>query len=140
MVNVHDILSRLPRSITVQPTSAGGHLQGIAIDAEREYIYLSFTTGLVKTDFTGRIVASVTGLVGHLGCIAYNYEDGRVYGSLEFKIDIIGRGIMKNIGYKKEVQDGFYIVKTANSTFKIYNEDGVSIGTVGSSNGDPVAA
>ena len=111
MLNVHDILSRLPRSITVQPTSAGGHLQGIAIDDKREYIYLSFTTGLVKADFSGRIVASVTGLVGHLGCIAYNYEDGRVYGSLEFKNDIIGRGIMKNIGYKKEVKDGFYIAR-----------------------------
>ena len=109
MINIQDILAQLPRSVTVQPESAGGHLQGIAIDAKREFMYLSFTTSLVKADLSGRIVASVDGLVGHLGCIAYNYEDGRVYGSLEFKNDIIGRGIMKKIGYEKEVQDGFYI-------------------------------
>ena len=111
MLPIHNILDKLPRSITVQPESAGGHLQGIAIDAEREYMYLSFTTSLVKADLSGRIVASVTGLVGHLGCIAYNYEDGCVYGSLEFKNDSIGRGIIKNIGYEKEVQDGFYIAR-----------------------------
>ena len=99
----------LPRSITVQPEYAGGHLQGIAIDKQRKYMYLSFTTSLVKADLSGRILASVTGLVGHLGCIAYNYDDGKVYGSLEFKHDSIGRGIMKAIGYKNDVQDGFDI-------------------------------
>lgn len=108
--NINEILNRLPRAITVQPEKAGSHLQGIAIDAEREYMYLSFTTTLVKADLNGNIVGSVTGLVGHLGCIAYNYEDGKVYGSLEFKNDSIGRGIIKNIGYQKDVKDGFYIV------------------------------
>jgi hypothetical protein len=42
----------------------------------------------------GNIVGSVTGLCGHLGCIAYNYDDGRVYGSLEFKHDVIGQGVL----------------------------------------------
>jgi hypothetical protein len=55
-----------------------GHVQGIAVDAKREYMYFSFTTRLVKTDMHGRVVGSVKGLAGPLGCIAYNYEDGRV--------------------------------------------------------------
>lgn len=108
---INKIIKQLPRSITVRPENAGGHLQGIAIDAKRKYMYLSFTTCLVKTDLNGRIMGSVSGLVGHLGCIAYNYRDGRVYGSLEFKNDVIGRGIMKNIGYQNDIKDGFYIVR-----------------------------
>lgn len=106
---LNTVINELPRSITVFSEQAGGHLQGIAIDKKREYLYLSFTTCLVKADLQGRIVGSVTGLVGHLGCIAYNYEDGHVYGSLEFKHDSIGQGIMKHIGYENDVQDGFYM-------------------------------
>ena len=85
-----------------------GHVQGIAVDAKREYMYFSFTTRLVKTDMQGRVVGSVKGLAGHLGCIAYNYEDGRVYGSLEFKHDSIGKGILANIGREDDIRDGFY--------------------------------
>ena len=103
------MIENLPRSITVFSEQAGGHLQGIAIDKAREYMYFSFTTCLIKADLKGNIIGSVTGLVGHLGCIAYNYEDGRVYGSLEFKHDSIGKGIMKHIGYENDVQDGFYM-------------------------------
>ncbi len=103
------VIENLPRSITVFSEQAGGHLQGIAIDKKREYMYLSFTTCLVKADLNGNIIGSVTGLVGHLGCIAYNYNDGHVYGSLEFKHDSIGTGIMKHIGYDSDVQDGFYM-------------------------------
>ena len=62
----------------------------------------------------GHIVGSVKGLAGHLGCIAYNYEDGRVYGSLEYKHDSIGAGILSRInsGAEKaiDVTDGFYAV------------------------------
>ena len=61
-----------------------GHCQGIAVDGKREYIYYSFTTALIKTDLEGNVVGTVTGLLGHLGCIAFNEEDGRVYGSLEY--------------------------------------------------------
>ena len=85
-----------------------GHVQGIAVDAKREYMYFSFTTRLVKTDMQGRVVGSVKGLAGHLGCIAYNYEDGRVYGSLEFKHDSIGRGILASVGREDDIRDGFY--------------------------------
>ena len=89
--------------------ASGSHVQGIAVDAGREFLYFSFTTCLVKTDMAGNLIGSVTGLVGHLGCIAYNYEDGKVYGSLEFKQDAIGRGILKNLGESKVPQDGFYM-------------------------------
>lgn len=85
-----------------------GHVQGIAVDTKREFMYFSFTTRLVKTDMQGNIIGSVKGLAGHLGCIAYNYEDGRVYGSLEFKHDSIGKGILANIGREDNIRDGFY--------------------------------
>lgn len=102
---------KLPHLLSVVAERSGSHLQGIAIDAGREYIYCSFTTCLLKVDMQGNIVGSVDGLVGHLGCIAYNPLDGRVYGSLEFKHDAIGAPILKRIGYTEEVLDGFYIVR-----------------------------
>lgn len=89
--------------------TSGSHVQGIAIDAKREYLYFSFTTCLVKTDIRGNIIGSVTGLTGHLGCIAYNYADGKVYGSLEFKQDSIGRGILANLSSTRTLKDGFYM-------------------------------
>jgi len=87
-----------------------GHCQGIALDAKHEYIYYSFTTALVKTDLQGNLIGSCVGLMGHLGCIAFNEADGRVYGSLEYKNDVIGRGILRNIGSDAKLQDAFYIV------------------------------
>ena len=96
-----------PKSITVGGFT-DGHVQGIAIDAKREYMYFSFTTRLVKTDMMGRVIGSVTGLAGHLGCMAYNYDDGRVYCSLEFKHDGIGSGILAKLGRKDDIKDGFY--------------------------------
>lgn len=89
-------------------TYDSGHIQGIAIDKDRKYMYCSFTTELIKYNMNGEKVASVKGLLGHLGCIAYNYEDGKVYGSLEFKHDAIGKGILK-FKDNKDVEDGFYI-------------------------------
>ena len=61
------------------------HIQGIAVDRAKGYIYYSFTTKLVKARLNGEIVGTVDGLVGHLGCIAFNERDGRLYGSLEYK-------------------------------------------------------
>lgn len=61
------------------------HVQGIAVDTKREFIYFSFTTMLLKTDLQGTPVGSVTGLTGHLGCLDFCDADGRVYGSLEYK-------------------------------------------------------
>lgn len=84
------------------------HCQGIAVDEVGGYIYYSFTTLLVKTDLEGNLVGTVDGLIGHLGCIAYNKEDGRVYGSLEFKNDSIGRGILATLGMEGKFEDAFY--------------------------------
>ncbi len=84
------------------------HCQGIAVDVKNGYIYYSFTTMLVKSDLDGNIVGTVEGLIGHLGCIAYNEADGRVYGSLEFKNDSIGRGILASLGMEGRFDDAFY--------------------------------
>lgn len=111
------------------------HVQGIAIDAARKYMYFSFTTIFVKADLDGNIIGTVTGLTGHLGCIAYNYDDGRVYGSLEYKakrafyaaifdVDKIDRpdmdaerdGIMTTV-YLKEVVEDFTADMDGNGIF-----------------------
>lgn len=60
------------------------HMQGIAVDDARQFIYYSFTTMLVKTDMSGKLIGTVTGLQGtHLGDLAFH--DGKVYASLEYK-------------------------------------------------------
>lgn len=89
----------------------GGHIQGIAVDRDRKYIYCSFTTEFIKLDMEGRLIGSVKGFTGHLGCMAYNAEDGRVYASLEYKNDSIGKGILNHLGLGMEAQikDAFYI-------------------------------
>ena len=86
------------------------HVQGICLDDKHEYIYLSFTTALLKMDLQGNLIGSVHGLTGHLGCIGFNSDDGRVYGSLEYKNDAIGRGILKGLGKEEGTnQNRFYI-------------------------------
>ena len=103
------LLANLPNGITVGPFDAG-HVQGIAVDRHKGFIYLSFTTRLVKTDLKGNVIGSVNGLLGHLGCLEFNEKDGRVYGSLEYKNDGIGKGILSRM--KKEgthLQNAFYI-------------------------------
>ena len=85
-----------------------GHCQGIAVDLSGGYVYYSFTTAVIKTDLNGNLIGSAYGLLGHLGCIAYHPADNRVYGSLEYKNDAIGRGILKANG-KETIDDGFYI-------------------------------
>lgn len=79
-------LARLPlrQNGGTWPTS---HVQGIAVDLQRGYLYYSFTTLLVKYDLAGRLVGSIGGFTGHLGDLDFNPRDGRVYGSLEYKKD-----------------------------------------------------
>lgn len=86
-----------------------GHIQGIALDTQHEFIYYAFTTVLVKARLDGSIVGTVDGLLGHLGCIDFNDEDGRLYASLELKHDSIGKGIMKKTGTSIADEDSFYI-------------------------------
>ena len=47
-----------------------GHVQGIAVDTQRSFVYYSFTTILLKTDLQGSPIASVENIIGHLGCTA----------------------------------------------------------------------
>ena len=72
----------LPKKLHTEGWRAG-HVQGIAVDTKQQYVYLSFTTMLVKLDMQGNVVGTVTGILGHLGCLEFNDEDGRLYGSLE---------------------------------------------------------
>ena len=53
----------------------------------------------------------MTDLAGHLGCIAFNEADGCVYGSLEYKNDAIGAGILRSVGKDGANTDGFYIAE-----------------------------
>ncbi|WP_320067988.1 hypothetical protein [Micromonospora sp. RTGN7] len=64
------------------PTS---HVQGVAVDRRRGVIYWSFTEALVRTNLTGRVLGTVTGITGHLGDLDLDPRDGRVYGSLEYR-------------------------------------------------------
>lgn len=85
------------------------HCQGIAVDKGKGYAYYSFTTKLIKTDLAGNLIASVDGLIGHLGCIDFCEQDGRVYGSLEYKNDAIGKGILRHLDMAdKQIQNAFY--------------------------------
>ena len=85
-----------------------GHVQGIALDRDG-YMYFSFTDVLVKTDLSGRVIGTVTGLLGHLGCLDYNAEDGLIYGSLEYKDDVIGQGILRRNQSDLQYRNTFYI-------------------------------
>lgn len=98
----------LPREIYSGSWNSG-HVQGAVVDAAREYVYFSFTDMIVKTDMNGKVVGTVTGLLGHLGCLDYNEEDGLIYGSLEYKDDVIGQGILKRNKSDLQYENTFYI-------------------------------
>ncbi len=86
----------------------GCHCQGIAVDLQKGYIYYSFTTKFIKSDLKGNVIGTVENLTGHLGCIDFHESDGRVYGSLEYKNDCIGKGIRSVLGVEQENEEGFY--------------------------------
>lgn len=85
------------------------HVQGMAVDQANGYIYFSFTDRLIKMDLSGRLLGSVTGFLGHLGDLEFNADDGKVYGSLEYKNDEIGKGIRNTLGVDQSNESGFYI-------------------------------
>ncbi len=85
------------------------HCQGIAVDKKKKFIYLSFTTMLIKLDWEGNFIGSVDGLYGHLGCISFSEDDGYVYGSIEYINDSIGKIVLKSVGREMELADKFYI-------------------------------
>ena len=104
-------MNAMPKELFSGEWNTGGHVQGIALDMERGYVYYSFTTVLIKTDLTGKMLGSVKNLIGHLGCIAYDPDRNCLYGSLEYKHDSIGAGIAKKIGVALAEEDAFYLVK-----------------------------
>ncbi len=98
-------VSTLPSQIQSGP-QGNHHVQGIAYDEAHNCIYMSFTTTLIKVDMQGRLLGSVRGLTGHLGCMALNPDDGRLYASLEYKHDGIGKGIGTQ---NNDAANGFYV-------------------------------
>ena len=83
------------------------HVQGVVVDVENGCVYFSFTTRLIKTDLQGNLIGSVEGFTGHLGCLTLSPEDGRIYGSIEYKDDSIGVGIAGEAA--KGRRSAFYI-------------------------------
>src|SRR5690606_7780264 len=51
----------------------------------------------------------VTGFLGHLGDLEFNAADGKVYGSLEYKNDEIGKGIRNTLAVDHSTESGFYV-------------------------------
>ena len=51
----------------------------------------------------------MTGLNGHLGCIAYNAENNCVYGSLEHKNDSIGKMVQQNLVVDEYIDESFHV-------------------------------
>lgn len=85
------------------------HVQGVAVDQKNGFVYFSFTDKLIKMDMSGNLIGSVTGFVGHLGDLAFDPETNKIYGSLEFKNDAIGKGISKKLGLRNSNNINFYI-------------------------------
>lgn len=98
----------LPREILSGPFPTG-HVQGVAVDRANGHVYYSYTTLLVKSDLQGHVIGTVKGLQGHLGCLEWNDQDSRLYGSLEYKDDAIGKGILSSLDSKKQFSNGFYV-------------------------------
>lgn len=109
--NSQSIPGNLPRHIYVENDEPSSHVQGIAFDIKNGYAYMSFTTSLIKYDLNKQeIVGSVKGLTCHLGCMDLDTESGKLYTSVEYKDDAIGKGIYKIMG--KELgkrENTFYI-------------------------------
>ncbi len=97
----------LPDSI-YSGKQGGLHVQGVAVDKANGYVYFSFTDKLIKLDLAGKLIGSVTGFVGHLGDLDIT-DNGKIYGSLEYKNDAIGKGIKKELGIQTGNENGFYI-------------------------------
>lgn len=98
---------KLPLSIA-SPVFQGGHCQGAQVDVKKREVFFSFTTTFVRMDFDGKLIGSVDGLTAHLGCLARHPKTGRIYASLEYKNDEIGKGITNRLGVKSKAGAAFY--------------------------------
>ena len=61
------LAAELPDSLYVGVRD--GHVQGIALDRGKGYMYFSFTSSFIKTDLSGRIVGTINRIQGHLGAM-----------------------------------------------------------------------
>ena len=104
-----DIRDTWPVTIDGGAWSEASHVQGIAVDKKNGFIYWSYATQLVKTDLHGEVLGTVTGILGHLGCLAFNEEDGKVYGSLEYSDDDIHEGIMRIMHSDRKFDVAFFV-------------------------------
>ena len=62
--SAQEMMHIYPRTIKSGPFKTG-HIQGIAVDTEKGYVYYSYTTILVKTDLQGNIIGKHTGAMGY---------------------------------------------------------------------------
>jgi hypothetical protein len=147
-----------PRSIATPPrppltqnggTWASGHVQGIAVDLQGGFVYYSFTNLLAKYDFDGKLVGTLVGWTGHLGDLDFNPEDGKVYGSLEYKEDqafyiaVIDVRRVDRVGVEASRTDMFrtvYLPEVAKDYAADVNGDGRFDGDDGKFKGDPGAS
>lgn len=132
-------LARLPlkQNGGTWPTS---HIQGIAVDAKGGYIYYSFTTVLAKYDFNGKLVGTLENWTAHLGDLDFNPQDGRVYGSFEFKkanafyVAIIDVSQIDRVGLdarQSNILKTVYLPEVARDYLADVNEDGKFDGNTG---------
>ncbi|MFA6591755.1 MAG: hypothetical protein WCR48_02520 [Bacteroidales bacterium] len=103
------LLDNLPDSVYVGNQMF--HVQGLALDRANDCMYFSFTSMFIKTDLSGKVLATIEGIEGHLGAMTLNPEDGKVYASLECKDDEIGNGIANKMNVDKVTKGSsvFYI-------------------------------
>ena len=72
----------LPATVSTAKFKSASHVQGIAMDSERKFLYYTFTDTLVKTDLNGNTVGTMSGFKGHMGDCTFNEKDGKLYASL----------------------------------------------------------
>ena len=104
-----DVRDRWPVTIDGGAWPSSSHVQGIAVDKKNGFIYWSYATRIVKTDLHGEVLGTVEGILGHLGCMAFNEEDGKVYASLEYSDDDIQKGILSIMKSDRKFDVAFFV-------------------------------
>ncbi|MDR2253297.1 MAG: fibronectin type III domain-containing protein [Bifidobacteriaceae bacterium] len=81
------------------------HVQGFTVDTDKGYVYYAYSKYFVKADLAGNVLGTMEDFHGHLGDLAYNPEDGRVYGSLFYWDDYT-----KTVGGSTQKYEGAFYV------------------------------
>ena len=114
------LAAELPDSLYVGVRD--GHVQGIALDRGKGYMYFSFTSSFIKTDLSGRIVGTINLGVGNLT------HDQAVFYVAIIDVDRINRlgmdpetdGVMTTVCIREAVKD------YAGSTYGCTGIDGIT--------------